>query len=308
MKNAFLIEKISHPQKECSYSLVYESLKRGFETYRFALDDFGMYEGKIIAKAHRIYLDKNKIMQEEAALTKIDLAKMDSVHLRHNPPFDSKYTTAMYLLGYLKNKTLVLNDPISIIKYPEKLIPEELQKFCPKTIITRNQDEILEFWKKEKDIIVKPLYEFAGRGVFRLQKNEENYKSIFEALFSKYNEPIIAQKYIPEVKKGDKRILLVDGEFIGSYLRVPPKGQLQAAVDRGGSPKKASLTKREQEICKILKPFLKENGIFVAGLDTIGDYITELNITCPAGFTGVSHFYNIDSQKIYWDKVLEKLK
>jgi len=227
--------------------------------------------------------------------------------LRLDPPFDSNYYTAMNLLSYASKGSLLANDPKSINNWPEKNIPSELLNFTPKTIITSNLDKIKDFWAEQEDIIIKPLYEFGGRSVFRLQKGDENYKTILQVIAEKYNEPVIAQKYIPEVKQGDKRIVLLDGEFFGAFNRIAPKGQLQAAISQGGTITHHELTKNEIQICNILKPMLKKDDLFLCGLDVIGDYITEINVTCPVAFVALNKLAGKVTEAIYWDKLEAKL-
>jgi glutathione synthase len=306
--SASLTEKMGYPDKACSNSIIHEALNRGYTHYAFRIEDLFEENGIVFANAHQVLRDDAGNLYEPEQVKKLDLSKLDAIHVRINPPFDMKYISALYLLAKVKHKTLVLNNPESILLNTEKFIYPELQKFTPKTLISSSKEQIIEFWKSEGDIILKPLYEFGGRGVFRLKKEEENYKSILTSLLEKHPEPLIAQKYIPEVKQGDKRIFFIGGELIGAFTRIPPKGQIQAAYAQGGGLQKSKLTKVEEKICKIIKPILKQKDIFVCGLDVIGDHITEINITCPAGFTGFEDLYNINAKKIYWDMLEERLK
>lgn len=304
MDSLFLTEKIGHPDKGDTNMLIKESLGKGLKTYAFRPSELFLEDNILKAKVHKISIS-NGTLKEEEKTEVINFSKKLIVTIRLNPPFDSRYFSAMMMLHHYGNGAAIYNNPMAIVKYPEKLLDNSLLKFMPETLITEDIEQIESFWRKNKDVIVKPLYEFAGRSVFRLKKEEENYKSIFQLLSEKYKEPLIAQIYIPEVKKGDKRIVIIDGEYIGCFDRVPPKGQIQAAIARGGSFAKTTLTSKEKEICKILKPVLKKEKITICGLDTIGDYLTEVNITCPAGMVGLKKLYNIDSDKIYWDAILK---
>ncbi len=303
----FLTEPIGYPDKADTNLLISESCRR-YETYAFQPSDLilkNVPKTKLIAKACKVSLDKKGNLSQATESIDIEIDKNTFVTIRLNPPFDSRYFTAMKLLSYKEKEALILNRPSSVINMPEKLFDSSLLKFMPETIITEDLNEIQKFWKVKKDIVVKPLYEFAGRSVFRLRVEEENHKSIFQMLADKYKEPLVAQVYLPAVKKGDKRLLLFNGEYMGCFTRIPPKGQLQAATARGGTFKKIGITKKEREMCEAMKPVMKENGIMFCGFDTIGDYLTEVNITCPGGTYGLNE-YGMRSEKIYWDMV-EKL-
>lgn len=306
----FLTEPIGYPDKVDTNSLIAESCRR-YDTYALRPEGIVLKAGastkpksvSLTVKAHKVTLDKKGNLSESAETKEIEINKNTIVTIRLNPPFDSRYFTAMKLLSYKEDEALILNRPSSIINFPEKLFHGDLLKFMPETVVTEDLEEIKKFWKSKKDIVVKPLYEFAGRSVFRLREEEENYKSIFQMLRDKYHEPLVAQVYLPAVKQGDKRIVLYNGEYEGCFNRVPPKGQIQAAYAAGGSLQKSKLTKREKEICEAAKPIMKANGIFICGLDVIGDCLTEVNITCPGGTAGLNMVYGGNSEKTYWDMV-----
>lgn len=302
-----LTEKIPYPHKGDTNLLIKESILRGYETYAFRPTEMFFENGELYCNAHKVLITDNGELAEEESTKRIDIAGNNIVNIRLNPPFDSKYMSAMYMLNYASKGSLIVNNAISIVKYPEKFIPAELTKFMPETLICNNFEKIKEFRKEHKDIIIKPLYEFSGRGVFRVNEDTENFHTIFQMMQEKYDEPIITQKYIPEIKQGDKRIVLLDGEEFGAFNRVPPEGQLQAALGMGGTLAPHTLTTRERDICELLKPILKKEGILLCGLDVIGDYLTEINITCPAGFYGINELYNVNSEKIFWEKLEEKI-
>ena len=304
MFSLFLTEKIGHPDKGDTNMLIAESIAQDLKTYAFRPAELFLEDNILKANAHIVSSD-NGVLSENEKTEIIDLSEKTIVTIRLNPPFDSRYFSSMMLLHHYKNRARIYNNPLAIVNYPEKILDARLLKFTPKTLVTESLNQIENFWRQNKDIIIKPLYEFAGRSVFRLKEEEENYKSIFQIISEKYNEPLIAQKYIPEVKNGDKRIVLIDGEYIGCFNRIPPQGQLQAAIARGGSLEKSELTSREKEICEILKPILKIEEITICGLDTIGDYLTEVNVTCPSGMVGLKKLYDIDSAKLYWETILK---
>ncbi|HCR86126.1 MAG TPA: hypothetical protein DIV86_05555 [Alphaproteobacteria bacterium] len=304
MRSLFLTEKIGHPDKGDTNMLIAESVERGLETYAFRANELFLEDNLLKANAHKVFLENGELKEEEKPET-IIISEKTIVTIRLNPPFDSRYFSTMMLLHHYRNSAQIYNNPLAIVNYPEKILATNLLKFTPKTLVSENLEKIENFWRENNDIIIKPLYEFAGRSVFRLKKEEENYKSIFQLLSEKYSEPLIAQQYIPEVKKGDKRIVLLDGEYIGCFNRVPPDGQIQAAIARGGSFQKSELTPVEKDICGILKPLLKKEEILICGLDTIGDYLTEVNVTCPAGMVGLKKLYNINFAKLYWNFILK---
>jgi glutathione synthase len=303
MKSLFLIEKIGYPGKSDSNSLVAESVKRRYETFCCRKEGLFVKDGKAFAKSYKAYINDQGELNESDDFEILQLDSDIICSIRINPPFDSSYLTSMHILNIAKqNGARVINDPEAIITSPEKIFPKSLMKYMPKTLITSDYDLVKEFWKENKDVIIKPLYEFAGRSVFRLNQGDENYQSVFQLLQEKYSEQIMVQKYIPEVKKGDKRILILNGEFVGCFNRIAPEGQLQSAFARGGSVSGSELTKTEQEIVADLIPILQENGTFFCGLDTIGDKLTEINNTCPA-FNPMEKIYGIKIEEKYWDEV-----
>lgn len=312
MKSFFLTEKIGYPGKSDTNLLIKESCSR-FETFAFEPQDIIIENGEVKANCVKVSVLENGELTARLDKQKFSLENNSVITIRLNPPFNSKYLSAMYMLAQIGGNSCVTNNARGIINLPEKFIPKELIKYTPATIVTEDEKEIYEFWKQQKDIVLKPLYDFGGNGVFRLHEQEENHKSIIKSLKLNYNEPIIAQKYLPEVKQGDKRIGLIAGEFFGAFLRTPPQGQIQAAVIQGGSFTKSELTKQECEIIEILKPTLISNDIFLCGFDMIGNYLTEINVTCPAIFYCMNELYKNDadyvpSEKIYWDRLQEKLK
>ena len=312
MKSLILLKNIDTSADIDNPLTIRESAKR-FETYIFEPDHLFLEDYIPYANAYKITNKKSGGFEVSKTITKINLNDNCLVSIRLDPPFNNRYLTSLYILEKVGGKSYVTNSPVGIIRMPEKILRPELKKFLPKTLISHDEKKILDFWKKHKDIILKPLYEYGGKNVFRLKPQEENYKSILNSLLSTYKEHIVAQEYIPEVKIGDKRITFIDGEVFTITLRKPAKGQLQASVSLGGSMHKSRLTENEKEICKILKPILKENGIFFCAIDIIGKYLTEVNVTCPtiaylANHTNCNDKDYVPSEKIYWDRLEKKLK
>jgi len=236
-----------------------------------------------------------------------DLSKADVVLMRQDPPFDMAYITATHVLERIHPKTLVVNNPAEVRNAPEKLFVTEFGDFIPPTLITSDLREIKAFRDEHKDIIIKPLYGNGGAGVFRVKQDDENFGSLMEMFTLFYREPVIVQRYLPDVRKGDKRIILVDGEFAGAINRVPAEGEARSNMHVGGKPMATELTAREQAICAAIGPELKRRGLIFTGIDVIGDYMTEINVTSPTGIHEVKRFGGADIAALVWDAI-EKRK
>src|SRR6201992_1577441 len=236
-----------------------------------------------------------------------DLSAADVVLMRQDPPFDMAYISATHILERIHPKTLVVNDPREVRNAPEKLFVTEFQDFIPPTLITSDGIEVREFRERHKDIIIKPLYGNGGAGVFRVRPDDENLGSLLEMFTQFYREPVIVQRYLPEVRKGDKRIILVDGEFAGAINRVPAAGEARFNMHVGGRAGASELTPGEKAICAAIGPELKRRGLIFTGIDVIGDYMTEINVTSPTGIHEVKRFGGADIAKLVWDAVEAKV-
>jgi glutathione synthase len=230
------------------------------------------------------------------------------VLMRQDPPFDMAYISATHILERIHPKTLVVNDPKEVRNAPEKLFVTEFQDFIPPTLITSDRLAIRDFRERHKEIIIKPLYGNGGAGVFRIGPGDENLGSLLEMFTQFYREPVIVQRYLPEVRQGDKRIILVDGEFAGAINRVPAAGEARSNMHVGGRPEKTELTARERDICAAIGPELKRRGLIFTGIDVIGDYMTEINVTSPTGIQEVKRFGGADIAKKIWDVVESKAR
>jgi glutathione synthase len=217
------------------------------------------------------------------------------------------YITATHILERIHPKTLVVNDPFHVRNAPEKLFVTLFKELMPPTLITSDQKEIRSFRSEHRDIILKPLYGNGGAGVFRVKEDDENLGAMLEIFTVFYREPIIVQRYIPEVRKGDKRILLVDGEFSGAVNRVPAQGEARSNMHVGGTPQETTLTAREEFICQNIGPELKVRGLIFAGIDVIGEYLTEINVTSPTGIQEVRRFGGPDAAALIWDAIGQRL-
>ena len=234
----------------------------------------------------------------------VDLSEMDVIWLRQDPPFDMNYITSTHILDRLKLTTLVVNDPFWVRNYPEKLLVLDFPDLTPPTTIARDLDTIKTFKAKHKDVILKPLYGNGGAGVFRLDANDRNLTSLHELFTGFSREPLIVQKFLPDVSNGDKRVILVDGEPVGAINRVPAKGETRSNMHVGGRPEKIGLTERDLEICARIGPLLREKGQVFVGIDVIGDYLTEINVTSPTGIQELERFDGVNIAEKIW-KVIE---
>lgn len=237
---------------------------------------------------------------------RIDLRSMDVVLMRQDPPFDMSYISYTHLLEHIHPETLVVNDPAHVRNAPEKLFVTKFSDLTPPTLITRDVDAIRDFREKHKDIIVKPLYGNGGAGVFRISPTDENLNALLEVYEQIYREPVIAQAYLPAVRKGDKRIILVDGEPVGAINRVPAAGEARSNMHVGGRAEQVELSPRDRDICDAIGPELKARGLIFVGIDVIGDYLTEINVTSPTGIRELARFSGTNIAGLIWDAIEAK--
>ena len=294
---------------DSSFVLGLEAQARGHGLFHYGPQDMSFSQGRIVAKARPIKLRRefgNHFTTGEAE--RIDLATMDIVLMRQDPPFDMSYITATHLLEHIHPQTLVVNDPVSVRNAPEKLFVTHFDGIMPPTLISSNLEEIKEFRREFKDIIVKPLYGNGGAGIFHIKPEDENLTALCEMFTQFYREPMIVQKYLPEVRVGDKRIILVDGEPVGAINRVPQEGEVRSNMHVGGTAVKSSLTAREMEICHAIGPALKEQGLIFVGIDVIGDFLTEINVTSPTGLQEINRFDDVKLESVIWDCLEDKVK
>jgi glutathione synthase len=228
---------------------------------------------------------------------------MDVILMRQDPPFDMSYITATHVLEHIHPKTLVVNDPVHVRNAPEKLFVTHFEGLMPPTLITSSAQAVRDFRAEFKDIIVKPLYGNGGAGVFHIVPEDENLNALMEVFTQMYREPVIVQKYVPEVRQGDKRIILVDGKPVGAINRVPAQGESRSNMHVGGRPEATTLTKREREICEAIGPALEERGLIFVGIDVIGEYLTEINVTSPTGIQEINRFDGVKIESDIWDAI-----
>ena len=303
MKIAFQMDPIGAVDinADSSFRLAEEAQARGHSLFFYTPDHLAYQEGRITARGHD--LSVQRVQGDHAHLgaeREVDLADFNVIWLRQDPPFDMHYITSTHLLDRLRGHALVVNDPFWVRNYPEKLMVLDFPELTPPTAIARDLETIRAFKARHGDVILKPLYGNGGAGVFRLDANDRNLTSLHE-LFSGFSrEPLIVQKFLPDVSKGDKRVILVDGAAVGAINRVPAAGETRSNMHVGGRPEKIGLTERDHEICAAIGPLLKEKGQIFVGIDVIGDYLTEINVTSPTGIQELERFDGVNIAALIW--------
>jgi glutathione synthase len=289
---------------DSTFALALEAQARGHGLYHYHPRDLSLRHGRLYARARKLEVRRKKgdhyTLGPPQAL---DLATLDVVLMRQDPPFDMAYITATHLLEHIHPKTLVVNDPAQVRNAPEKLFVTHFPDLMPPSLITSDRAEIMAFRAEHKDIIVKPLFGNGGAGVFHIGPEDENINALIELFTQLYREPIIVQRYVPEVRLGDKRIILVDGVAMGAVNRVPAKGEARSNLHVGGQAAKSALSARDKEICAAIGPALRERGLVFVGIDVIGDYLTEINVTSPTGIQEINRLDGVTLEKPLWDAI-----
>ena len=292
---------------DSTFALAEEAQSRGHRLYHYLVKDLSLKNGRVMAWARTLEVRReigNHASMGE--LEELDLSTIDVILMRQDPPFDMAYITATHILEHIHPKTLVVNDPAAVRNAPEKQFVTHFPDLMPPTLITANASEIQAFRDEHKDIIVKPLFGNGGAGVFHIKPGDENLSSLIEMFTEQSREPIIAQGYLPAVRQGDKRVILVDGEAVGAINRVPAEGEARSNMHVGGTPLKSILTPRDLEICAAIGPTLKEKGMIFVGIDVIGDYMTEINVTSPTGIQECGRFDGTNLSASIWDAIEAK--
>ena len=294
-----------NPRGDSTFALMLAAQERGHTLRYYTPNTLSLRDNTVTAEVAPIEVfDREKgdhFRLGEFART--DLSKFDVVLMRQDPPFDMNYTTISHILERIHPKTLVVNPPAAVRNAPEKILVTEFPELMPPTLITRDRAEIFAFRKEHGDIIVKPLYGNGGAGVFHIRDGDMNLVSLIELFEQSFREPFMVQRYLPEVRKGDKRIILVDGEAVAGLNRVPADGEARSNMHVGGRPELSELTTREREICAAIGPKLKELGMIFVGIDVIGGYLTEINVTSPTGIREVKRFGGPDIAPMIWDAI-----
>jgi glutathione synthase len=289
---------------DSTFALLLEAQHRAHSLSYYTPDRLALRDGKVSASVQSVVvrdLAGDHFTLGEPRL--VDLATFDVVLLRQDPPFDLAYISTTHILERIHPATLVVNNPTHVRNAPEKIFVTEFPDLMPPTLITRDLEAIKAFRAEQGDIVMKPLYGKGGDAVFRLAREDLNFGSLYDLFATMFREPWVVQKFLPAVKDGDKRIILVDGEFAGAVNRVPAADDLRSNMVRGGVPKATDLTEREREICTRLGPALHERGLLFVGIDVIGGFLTEINVTSPTGIRAVKNFGGPDIAALIWDKI-----
>ena len=294
---------------DSTFALLLEAQARGHTLTYYTPDKLAQVQNRVFATVRplsvRDQLGDHFTLGEPK---RVELTELDVILLRQDPPFDLSYITTTHLLELVHPKTLVVNNPASVRNAPEKVFVTQFPDLMPPTLITRDLAEIKAFRAEHKDIVMKPLYGHGGGAVFRLISDDLNFGSLYDMFAVTFREQWVIQKFLPEVKDGDKRIILVDGEYAGAVNRVPAPDDLRSNMVRGGSPKETELSPREREICHRLGPHLRERGLLFVGIDVIGGNLTEINVTSPTGLRAIRNVGGPDIAKQIWDKIEAKRK
>lgn len=289
---------------DSTFRIAEEAQKRGHSLFYYTPDMLAFQDGKVTARGWPLTVQRVKgdhaILGEK---TEVDLSDFDVVWLRQDPPFDMSYITTTHLLDMIHPGTLVVNDPFWVRNYPEKLLVLRFPELTPPTMIARDLGTLRDFRALHGDVILKPLYGNGGAGVFKLHNGDSNLASLHELFMGINREPLIIQKYLPAVSKGDKRVILVDGEPVGAINRVPAAGETRSNMHVGGRPEKVALTDRDREICAAIGPMLREKGQIFVGIDVIGDWLTEINVTSPTGIQELERFDGTNVAEKIWQAI-----
>ena len=293
---------------DSTFVLALEAQNRGHGLYHYLPRDLSFRDGRVFARARPLAVRREAGNHFTfGAPEMIDLATMDIVLMRQDPPFDMAYITATHLLEHIHPETLVVNDPVQVRNAPEKLFVTHFADVMPPTLISADPVEIKSFRAEHKDIVVKPLYGNGGAGVFHIMPGDENLNSLVEMFSGINREPFIVQRYLADVRAGDKRIILVDGEPVGAINRVPMEGESRSNMHVGGRAEASKLTSREHEICEMIGPSLREKGLIFVGIDVIGDYLTEINVTSPTGLQEINRYDDVCLEANIWDAIEGRL-
>ena len=308
---AFLMDPLENLdlRGDTTFALALEAQKRKHKISFFKPEDLILKSNEVYANICELELntlsDKNEFKYHDSFIK--PLKDYDVVMMRQDPPFDMAYITATHILEKLPTSTLVVNNPSEVRNSPEKIYVTNFSHLMPKTIITRNFNVIKDFRNDYNDIIIKPLYGNGGEGVFHILPEDENFNSILGMFFNKSKEPLMIQEYLRDVREGDKRIILLNGEPVGAINRIPQKGESRSNMHVGGKPEKTQLTERDKFICSEISDSLKEKGLYFVGIDVIGDYMTEINVTSPTGIREIRDLQSIAIEEMFWDFIENKI-
>ncbi len=291
---------------DSSFALGLEAQNRGHRLWCYTPDMLSLAEGEVQARGHSITLrDEIGNHYDAGQMEQLPLDNFDVILMRQDPPFDMAYITATHILEMLPASTMVVNNPAEVRNAPEKILVMRYPELMPATLISRNPAAIIDFRNRHQDIIVKPLFGNGGAGVFRLKPDDQNLNSLLEMFFAQSREPVMIQAYIPAVRNGDKRVILVNGFAVGAVNRIPEKGDVRSNFHAGGTAEATKLTVRDREICEAIGPELRKRGMLFVGIDIIGNYLTEINVTSPTGIREVESLFGVNIASLTWDAIEE---
>ena len=289
---------------DSTFVLALEAQARGHTLFHYAPSGLALHHDQVLAHAESLTVRREHGGHATLGPTRmLALADVDVVLMRQDPPFDMNYITATHILDHIHPQTLVVNDPTYVRNAPEKILVTHFPDLLPPTLITANPDDVDAFRREHKDIILKPLFGNGGAGVFHIRPDDENLGSVLELFGEVYREPFVVQRYLPEIRQGDKRIIIVDGEPAGAVNRMPADGDARANFHAGGTAQVTALSQREHEICEALAPTLREQGLIFVGIDVIGDYLTEINVTSPTGIQEINRLSGTHIEGDIWDAI-----
>ena len=292
---------------DSTFVLALEAQARGHALFHYLPRVLALSDDKLTARVRPLSVRREAPHFELGAPRTLDLGGVDVVLMRQDPPFDMAYITATHLLEHVSRKSLVVNDPAAVRNAPEKLFATHFVGLMPPTLISSDPETIADFRRCQGDIILKPIFGNGGAGVFHLKPDDDNLNALLEMFTRLSREPVIVQRYLPEIRQGDKRIILIEGEPVGAVLRVPKAGEARANLHVGGQAKKAALTARDREICAAIGPTLRAQGLVFVGIDVIGDYLTEVNVTSPTGIQEINRLDGVRLETRVWDAIDARL-
>ena len=305
---AFQMEDLSLTNRDETHTLalMQEAGTRDYKIYQFEPKDVSLIDGDVVARAREVEIDlSSEDFYSYSAPEIINLAEIDVIHIRQDPPFNMEYITSTYFLERIKNQSLIVNNSSKIRDFPEKIYPLEFQEFMPPTLITRDIKMVEEFKDRYQDIIIKPLYDFHGNGVIRSAEDDENFDAYLEMTLARESDPIIVQKYLPEIKQGNKRIIFLDGEVKAALKTVPGSGEFR--IYRNSTDHIYELNDHDKKLCAILGAEFKKHDLLFVGIDMIGDYLTEINVTSVGSIRRINKLYNKKFEAEIWDAIEAKL-
>jgi glutathione synthase len=316
LKVAVQMDPLEHINIEgdSTFALMLEAQARGHALWHYEVRHLSLHEGRtqpvaraadrVSAVARQVTVRRQASDHFEASAPEtVNLGDMDVVLMRQDPPFDMAYISATHILQHLQPQVLVVNDPAAVRNAPEKLLVTHFPELMPPTLVTWDTQAIRDFRAHHRDIIVKPLFGNGGAGVFRIRPDDENLAALLEMHFARSREPLMIQRYEASVRQGDKRIILIDGEAAGAINRVPAEGEARSNMHVGGRAERVALTPRDEEICARIGPVLREQGLIFVGIDVIGDFLTEINVTSPTGLQEIARFDGVNLAGQIWDRI-----